>query len=222
MVGNGGIKQSGIGLSHISKREGTLSMGTENAEESARTPEVKIAFIHYQQTEGGDGYHGGTLVTDSSGKPLEFRSTSIVRPNLVQRTLYGRTLLDHLAQELFAIPLMGALREEPDLVLVRDETLLDIRPRVECPVLHVRRQGEAIQMPRAGEQESEAACEVVASPSGRFQPVIVTPHWQYGEEARRVRGELEPVFARMDLLEPFERVERALEELAKQEAADAS
>lgn len=220
MVGNGGIKQVGTGLSQIPKREGTFIMGAENAEESARAPEVKMAFIHYQQTEGGEGYHGGTLVTDSGGKPLEFRSTSIVRPNFVQRTLYGSTLLAHLAQELFAIPLMEALREEPNVVLVRDETLLDIRLQVECPVLHVRRQGETIEMPKGSERESQATSEVIACPSGRFQPVVLTPHWQYREEARRVRGELEPVFARMDLLEPFERVGRALEELARQEAAD--
>ena len=210
----------GRNLSHISRQEGAFAMGAENAEESARAPEVKMAFMHYQQTEGGEGYHGGTLVTNSSGKPLEFRSTSIVRPNLVQRTLYGSTLLAHLAQELFAIPLVGALREKPSVVLVCDEILLDIRPRVECPVLHVRRQGETIEMPKGNERESQATSEVLACPSGRFQPVVLTPHWQYREEARRVRGELEPAFARMDLLEPFERVERALVALARQEAAD--
>ena len=40
---------------------------------------------------------------------MEFRCTAPVRPNPLQRTLYGRTLLPHIAVELIGAPLRGEL-----------------------------------------------------------------------------------------------------------------
>jgi len=58
-----------------------------------------VAFVTLTEVED-DVFRGGILVTDSSGKPVEFRCTSPIRPNAVQRTLYGGTLMPHIAVEL--------------------------------------------------------------------------------------------------------------------------
>jgi len=197
---------------------GGLPMAAASSREGVADEAQILCFLCYRETAKRDGYRGGALVTDASGKPLEFRATSPVRPNPVQRTLYGKTLVPHIAQELFAVALIEALRTKPKVILVRDETLLNVRPRVQYPILHVRRQGEALQAPTHVERQSEAA-EVVQSPSSQFQPVVITPHWQYSQEAAEVRALLQPVLAQMDLVEPFERVDRAIEELERQEGA---
>ena len=44
-----------------------------------------------------NGYLGGYLVTNSWGRPLEFRLSTAVQPNRVQQILYGTTLAEYLS-----------------------------------------------------------------------------------------------------------------------------
>ena len=46
------------------------------------------------------GYLGGYLVTNVWGRPLEFRVSTAVQPNRVQRILYGGTLQPYICAEL--------------------------------------------------------------------------------------------------------------------------
>ena len=75
--------------------------------ESESNNKKRLAFLGYSEFD--KGYRGGILVTDEWGKRVEFRCTAPVRPNPVQRTLYGRTLLPHIAVELIGAPLRGEL-----------------------------------------------------------------------------------------------------------------
>ena len=56
-----------------------------------------LAFVALAEVEEGV-LRGGILVTDAQGKPVEFRCTSPIRPNAVQRTLYGGTLMTHIGR----------------------------------------------------------------------------------------------------------------------------
>ncbi|MCD6393593.1 MAG: hypothetical protein J7M40_08795, partial [Planctomycetes bacterium] len=104
-----------------------------------------IAFVMLAEVEDSV-LRGGILVTDSHGKPLEFRCTSPIRPNAVQRTLYGGTLMPHIAVELVGKPLVQAIQTSPDVVLVQQEEFLSLRTRCEKPLLLARRQGEDLQL----------------------------------------------------------------------------
>ena len=68
-----------------------------------------LAYIILADVEDGV-LRGGILVTDAHGKPVEFRCTSPIRPNAVQRTLYGGTLMPHIAVELVGVPLVHAVQ----------------------------------------------------------------------------------------------------------------
>ena len=75
-----------------------------------------LAFVTLSEVEDGV-LRGGILVTDAHGKPVEFRCTSPIRPNTVQRTLYGGTLMPHIAVELVGKPLIQAVQASPDVGL---------------------------------------------------------------------------------------------------------
>ena len=47
-----------------------------------------------------NGFLGGYLVTNSWGRPLEFRLSTAVQPNRVQQILYGNTLTEYLSADL--------------------------------------------------------------------------------------------------------------------------
>jgi len=121
--------------------------------------------------------------------------------------------------DLVASPLLAAVSNSPAVLLVADPVLLEARTRTEIPLLHVRRQGEAIHL--AGHEDGTLASgDVVESASGRFQPVVLTPHWEHVDDLDAWRGSLAELFAHADLLEPFDRIKNALEVIHEQKALD--
>ena len=84
----------------------------------------KIAFLEtYTLSENG-GIMGAILVTDAETKPLEFRVTAPIRPTSFQKTLYGDVLLEHILVELISVPLLNAVNEQIDLIVVKDPLFL--------------------------------------------------------------------------------------------------
>jgi hypothetical protein len=73
--------------------------------ESESNNKKRLAFLWYSEFD--KGYRGGIPAADEWGKRVEFRCTAPFRPNPLQRTLYGRTLLPHIAVELIGAPLRG-------------------------------------------------------------------------------------------------------------------
>ncbi|MFO1052917.1 MAG: hypothetical protein U1F36_11945 [Planctomycetota bacterium] len=146
----------------------------------------------------GDGaLRGAALVTDTKTRPLEFRVTDPVVVDDLQRTLYGAVLDEHLIGELCGLPLLQALREQPDCVLVQDQALLALQSARTEPVVWLGRDEEA------SEQD------------GRPR-VVLGYHGDGGGEAlNRVREVLRQVAEHYDLCEPYERIRGAVEQLQR-------
>jgi hypothetical protein len=176
--------------------------------------EPRLAFFAFVSKDEDTVVRGGILVTDGRGKPLEFRCTSPVRPTSLQKLLYGKTLIPHIAIELMALPLMKALRERPVGLFVRDFSVVELRRKIDLPVIQLRRQGEALGA--TGDTAEKPL--VVESPSGRYQAVVATPHWEFRADLDSVRDSLARTFATIDILEPFDRIMKALDEIEKQKA----
>lgn len=172
-----------------------------------------LAFVALAEVEDGV-LRGGILITDAHGKPVEFRCTSPIQPNAVQRTLYGGTLMPHIAVELVGKPLVQAVQASPDIVLIQQDEFLSLRTRCEKPLLLARRQGEEIQL--SEESGKSMPEELLSSPSGKFAPVVVTCHWDYPDDIVQCKEGLGWMFSNCDLVEPFERVKTALSTLHEQ------
>lgn len=175
----------------------------------------KIAYLGYMEFDNGGSYRGAILVTDDWGKPLEFRCTAPVKPTSVQRTLYGSTLMPHVLVELIAKPLMDSLNEEPVAVLVSYETFLDLRHKVDVPVVQIRRQGTGVKVTAASDEEGNQNI-VMDSESGKFAPIIVEAHWKFPDDTNSCASLLKELFGRWDVVEPFERLHKGLDYVHKE------
>lgn len=165
-----------------------------------------LGFVAMAEIEE-DVFRGGVLVTDARGKPLEFRCTSPIHPNNVQKTLYGGTLWPHIAVTLVGLPLLRGVTQSPDVVVVNQPEFLEMRPEMDKPVLLLSKQGAAITL--AEGTELRVIRELVTSPSGRFDPIVATCHWEHGPDLR-VTEHLRTACSTIDLMEPFERISTAL------------
>jgi len=179
---------------------------------------VKIGFLAFKEFERG--YRGGLLVTDNRGKPLEFRCTSPIRPNQVQRILYGRTLIPFLAVRLIGVPLTNSVTEKPTVIVSNHDVFLDLRESIQQPLLVVRRQGDSFGTAGSPQNRPGQDTVLIESQGAKFDPIVVESHWRFPDESKQLRYQLREIFDYMDLLEPFERINKALDEVERQKAVE--
>ena len=114
----------------IHYRHGTSGHLTKG--HAVAAPCSNLGFLSVQQET--NGFVGGYLVTNSWGRPLEFRLSSAVQPNKVQTILYGDTLHRYLCGEVIGKTLLDKTPTPVLWVLVDNPMTLDLRLKVEFPV----------------------------------------------------------------------------------------
>jgi hypothetical protein len=152
------------------------------------------------------GYLGGYLVTNSWGRPIEFRLSTAVQPNKVQQILYGRTLTEYLCADLIGRTLVEKTSTPAHLVVTDTANVLPLRSRIETPVVAAVADG---QLPPSSPDRSLATLNHPRS----SLPLTFDLKWPADEE--RVRAILDRVDAALDLAEPFSRIREAMGEARK-------
>jgi hypothetical protein len=155
-------------------------------------PAGNLGFLAVMQEAGG--YIGGYLVTNSWGRPLEFRLSSAVQPNRVQQVLYGDTLPAYVCGELIGKTLIEKTATAAGLVITNNPLVLDLRLRLETPV--------ALWQAISADAHDTAAL-----------PKLVC-HARFPDDAAVIRGIVEKLGS-LDLGEPFVRIHEAMCEARK-------
>lgn len=160
---------------------------------------VTLGFLTVLQEPSG--WLGGYLVTNSWGRPLEFRLTTAVQPNRVQSVLYGPTLNEYLLADLIGKTLVEKTSIKPDLVVTDTPGALPLRSRIEIPVIALRMQGGMVPDAIMFEHPRSASGLLLSS---RF----------LGDRAV-INDLLDRVDTAVDLTEPFARIREAISEARK-------
>jgi hypothetical protein len=158
----------------------------------SETQEIRLAFIDVAVFSDGS-IRGGILTTDLETRPYEFRVTSPIKPTQVQQILYGASLKDYVYGELICAPLVKATKEKLSLVLAKEPYIVAMRPLVSVPVILVHHDGKSM-----GEN---------------LRPVSLSSHQSFQSELSFAQTVLAPVMQSHDLIEPFERLKLALNEV---------
>ncbi len=88
------------------------------------------------------GFVGGLLVTNHFGRPLEFQCTNPVKPNRTQEILYGPTLQSYVLSELIGRTLIEKVGVKPNLVLIDDIQMLDLKNHIPTPIAQINEKEE--------------------------------------------------------------------------------
>ena len=157
----------------------------------------------------GRGFMGGLLVTNHLGRPLEFQCTEPVKPNRTQEILYGPTLAPFLLGELIGRTLVEKAAIKPDLVLIEQDEILDLRNHISVPVACL-----ADSPPGSGPSEGPSTVDgstgVDESTSLGRQGLRF--HSAHQSDRSAVAPHASAVPRDADLREPFQRVREALNE----------
>lgn len=173
----------------------------------------KLAFLEtYTLSENG-GVMGAILVTDSETKPLEFRVTAPIRPTSFQKTLYGDVLLEHILVELISVPLLNAVNEQIDIIVVKDPLFLGANHKQGIRV--VRLLGDDKQKSR-----NNTAIEALNTPMNGSVKGFIETSQKFSEELKGIKESLEKISEARNLSEPFERLKAACEQVQLQRTND--
>ncbi len=164
---------------------------------------MKLAYLYYLNKD--DNYRGGVLLTDEKTKPVEFRITSKVKLEELQKILYGSSLKEVLFKEKFGIELLSALSENYDIVLTQDKEILSIRQYIDAPVIFIRKFDPFMPKDRLSHK--------VVNIHEKFEPLIFTISKEDENKLISISKKLNEIYKNFDLLEPFKRVEKAMEYL---------
>ncbi len=167
-----------------------------------------LMFLSAKKFESNKVVRGAFLLSDEETRPLEFRCTNPIRPTQLQTVLYGDTLEEYILVELIGQPLVKGASDSPDLVLVNESAFLKLRTRIDVPVVLITKE-ERIDV----EQDSQTVFSMLNSTSGKFDPIVISVHPDFGGDKDLARSFLAGIFNHHDLVEPFNRISTALEQV---------
>lgn len=151
------------------------------------------------------GYLGGYLVTNSWGRPLEFRLSTAVQPNKVQQILYAGTLAEYLCADLIGRTLVEKTAIPAHLLVTDSVNALTLRSRVDVPVIAAVPDG---QLPSSPDRP-------LATFGHPRSTVPLTLDLKWAADEGLIRAMLDRVDAALDLAEPFARIREAMGEARK-------
>lgn len=170
--------------------------------ESAAPANLHLGFLTV--LSDSSGWFGGYLVTNSWGRPLEFRLSTAVQPNKVQVALYGPTLTEYLFADIIGKTLIEKTNIVAHLIITDSPLLLPLRSRIAQPTVALS--GSADAPPHDW--------TVHPLTTGRSKhPLLWTP--RCGDSEETLSALLERVDGSLDLAEPFARIREALAEARK-------
>jgi hypothetical protein len=146
------------------------------------------------------GVVGGYLLTNSWGRPLEFRLSTAVQPNRVQQILYGPTLTEYLHAELIGKTLIEKTGQPPSLIITDSVAALALRSKLNIPTVAVRPDGLEL-----------SAADVLPLPHPRSSALLLYAT-RHAADREALEALLERIDPAVDLAEPFARIREAVGE----------
>ena len=173
---------------------------------------VRIAFLETYSFDDHSGVMGAILVTDPDTKPLEFRVTAPIKPTSFQKTLYGNVLHEHILVELIAIPLLNAIKDDIDLILVKDPLFLGINNKQGVRAIRLFKEGEE---PYKGNSMDD-----VVELSGDNDTIYLETTKKFVTELPEIKERLNGISTFRNLIEPFDRLKIACEQVHLQKVEE--
>jgi hypothetical protein len=147
------------------------------------------------------GLIGGLLVLNANARPLEFHCTAPLKANRAQQILYGATLEPYLYGEQIGRTLIGKVAAPLTALFCDKRASLATREHTETPTAWV------VDRHAIASLESSNALRLLTF--GDEQLALAHEH---GPDADKIAAVLADLPRKLDLREPFGRIQNALDE----------
>jgi hypothetical protein len=158
-----------------------------------------VGFVAIVEREDGS-YEGSYLCTDQGGAPVECWYTSPIKPTRAQKLLYGAALEPQLLGRCIAGAMLKNLEHKPTVVLTDREVVARSLAEHDFPVLQITFGASDIR-----DGDTAQSVETRAGTVGI--------RW-LGKDASRAKEVIGRISG-LDIMEPFQRIKKILDEVRK-------
>ena len=190
------------------------------------SPETETTFGYLTAVHSPEyGYFGGYLIVSAIGRPLEFHCTAPVLPSRAQQILYGPTLQPYLIGDQIGGTLLAAAKLVPRLILTNRAEMVGLRSGSRAPLVLIitddARNHNSARSPESARDSLDASGTGASPASARHTawgvPFSMGDHrlqlpLGYEAEHQTVIALLNVLSDRVELAEPFGRIEEAIRE----------
>jgi hypothetical protein len=174
----------------------------------------KFKIGYFSSLKNEDQYIGGVMVTDIMSIPLEFKYTEPIRPTSIHRIIFGKVLEKYISEEVIKKSLLKELKNTPVILLVNQLELLGEDTVNHVPMVAL----QTTSLPGlsvAGESQRIKDKEIILQPMTSKTPLKLTFFTPEPDVQEKVMNMLRSFIDKIDLYEPFTRVETALKALCQ-------
>lgn len=171
---------------------------------------MNYCYLHYKTFQ--DFIRASILITDDRTKPLEFRITSKIKIDDLQKMLYGDTLKEVLFSEKIGKELLESTQIDYEICLVKDKNLFGVRDFTDIPVLLLSKDDEF----KAKDRYSVR----IQSFNAKFGSLMAKFYPKDESSIQKLAKSLQESYKYNNILEPFDRIEKAMEFINNQEDDD--
>ncbi len=158
-----------------------------------------IGYVSARKIE--EKYTGGLLVVDQAGIPLEFKYTEPIIPSQLQKILYGKSLESYLYIEVIGKNLLRKAENRCELYFTDVPILVDCSENVIFVSYHLSSSNQVQKI-------STEEC-VIPIPGGALRFTMSK------EITQDMIEKLSAIVEEVDIMEPFQRLQKALEYVCK-------
>jgi hypothetical protein len=173
---------------------------------------TKIGYFSSLKTE--EQYIGGVMVTDSMAIPIEFKYTEPIRPTGIHKIIFGKVLEKYITEEVVKKSLLKEVKNIPAILFVSQLEFLgeDTVNRVPMVALQTT---TLPALNTAGEFQRVKDKEIILQPMTSKNPLKLTFYSPEPDVQEKVMNLLRSFIDKIDIYEPFTRVETALKALCQ-------
>ncbi len=166
---------------------------------------MHFAYIDFVETK--QGHRAGILITDETTKPVEFRVTTNVNIDELQKILYGESLETVLYKERFTTELVQSLKEDFDILFTKEKDLLSLREEIGKPILFIQKYDPFKAMDKYSYK--------ITNLSDKFEPLAITISKEDAKLLIPLGRKLQEIYRTYNIVEPFDRIRKAIDYLSK-------
>jgi len=171
---------------------------------------LKIGYFSSQKTE--EQYIGGIMITDHLSIPVEFKYTEPIRPTRIHKIIFGPVLEKYIGEEVIKKNLLKEIKNVPAIYFVTHLDLLGEDPVNHVPMVALQKT-TLPGLSAAGEFQRVKEKEIIIQPMTSKNPLKLTFFTAEPDLQDRVMNLLRVFIDKIDIYEPFVRVETALKAL---------
>ncbi len=173
---------------------------------------IKIGYFASQKNE--EQYIGGIMITDHFSIPLEFKYTEPIRPTRIHKIIFGKVLEKYIGEEVIKKNLFKEIKNIPAVFFVTELDLLgeDIVNHVPMVALQTT---TLPGLSQAGEFQRVKEKEIIIQPITSKNPLKLTFFSPEPDVQEKVLNILRSFVDKIDIYEPFSRIETALKALCQ-------